>query len=177
MPVNIAFVAELDGSPKLAPEDITSHQEVIGILRWATESGGVDVLHEISMSSQCQAAPRENHVKQLLQIFSHSERKCELTLHMDPNLPAINESQFSHDTLEFLEHCCDAEEELPRKFPKPRGKLVATTAFVNASHAANEVTRRLHSGHIPLVDGHQSSGTAKGRMLLKPVPFCRNSQQ
>ena len=120
---------------------------------WATESGRVDILHEISISSQHQAAPRENHMRQPLQIFSHSERKCKLTLFVDPNLPAFNESQFSHDTSEFLECHRDVEEELPGKFPRPRGKPVVTAAFVDASHAANEVTWRSHSRHIVFVNG------------------------
>ena len=59
---------------------------------------------------------------------------------LGPNLPAIDELQFPHDTSELLGHHQDAEEELPRKFPRPGGKLVVTAAFVDASHAADEVT-------------------------------------
>ena len=72
---------------------------------------------------------------------------------MDPNLPAVKELNFLHDTSEFLDCCRDAKEELPRKFPRPRGKPVATAAFVNASHAANKVTCGSHSGHVLFVNG------------------------
>ena len=137
--MNIAFVPELDDGRELEPRDIALCQEMIRMLRWATESGRVDVLHEISILSQHQASPRENHVKQLLRIFSHLERKHKLTLLMDPDLPAVKESCFSHDTSEFLEHHRDAEEELPRKFPRPRGESVVTAAFVDASHAADNL--------------------------------------
>ena len=176
-PMNITFVAEPDDSREIGPKDITSCQEMIGMLQWATESGQVDILHEISILSQHQAPPRANHMKQLLQIFSHLERKCKLSLCMDHNLPAVNEPQFLHDTSEFLKCHQDAEEELPRKFPRPRGKPAVTTAFVDASHAANEVTCRSHSGHISSVDGHQSNGTAKGKPLLRQAHFCQNSQR
>ena len=71
---------------------------------------------------------------------------------MDPNLPDVDESRFSHDTSDFLECHWDAKEESPRKFPRPRGNPVVTTAFVDASHAANRVTRRSHSGHILFVN-------------------------
>ena len=70
---------------------------------------------------------------------------------MVPNLPAMDESKFPHDTSEFLECHWDAEEELPRKLPRPRGKPVATTAFADASHAADKVTWRSHSGHVSFV--------------------------
>ena len=150
--MNVTFVAELDNGDELGPKDIILCQEMIGMLCWAAESGRVDILHKISILSQHQASPRENHMKQPLRIFSCLERRCKLTLCVDPNLPAVNELQFSHDTSEFLECHCDAEEELPGKFPRPRGKSVVTTAFVDASHAANEGTCRSHSGHILIVD-------------------------
>ena len=90
-PTSVTFTPEPDDSDELCWEDITSFQEMIGMLRWANESGRVDILHKISIPSQHQASPRVNHVKQLLQIFSCLEKKFKLSLHMDPNLPAINE--------------------------------------------------------------------------------------
>ena len=59
---------------------------------------------------------------------------------MNPNFAAVDS--------EFLEHHWDAEEELPRKLPRPRGELVVTAALADASHAADKVTWRSHSGHV-----------------------------
>ena len=56
IPMNITFVPELDDGRKLEPRDVTLCQEMIGMLCWATESGGVDILHEILIPSQCQAS-------------------------------------------------------------------------------------------------------------------------
>jgi hypothetical protein len=56
-PMALAFVPELDGTPELEPEDIQYFQELIGMLRWATKIGRVDILlHEISILSQYQEA-------------------------------------------------------------------------------------------------------------------------
>ena len=44
-PIVSSFVPELDGTPELGPDDHRLFQEMIGILRWATELGRVDVLH------------------------------------------------------------------------------------------------------------------------------------
>ena len=68
-PMNIAFVAEFDNSKELEPNNITSSQEMIGMHRWATELGRVDIPRKISILLQHQASPRVNHVKQLLPIF------------------------------------------------------------------------------------------------------------
>ena len=36
--------------------------------------------------------------------------------------------------------------------PTPRGRMVSTTAYVDASHAANKMTRRSHTGFILFVN-------------------------
>ena len=50
-PMVSAFLPELDGTPELGPDDHKFFQEMIGMLRWATELGRVDVLHEVSLLS------------------------------------------------------------------------------------------------------------------------------
>ena len=65
-PMQSSFVPELDQTPELSADDTTLYQEMIGMLRWATELGRVDILHEISILSQYQSSPREGHLEQLL---------------------------------------------------------------------------------------------------------------
>ena len=60
---------ELDGSPKLEPEDLQFYQELIGILCWAMELSRVDIFQETSFMSQYQASPRDGHLEQVLHIF------------------------------------------------------------------------------------------------------------
>ena len=36
--------------------------------------------------------------------------------------------------------------------PRPRGRSVATSAFVDASHGENKVTRRSHSGYVMFIN-------------------------
>ena len=69
-PMSKEYATEIDGSPELNCVDTTWYQELIGILRWVTEIGRVDVLLEKSLLSQYQAAPREGHLGQLLKIFA-----------------------------------------------------------------------------------------------------------
>jgi hypothetical protein len=42
----------------------------------------------------------------------------------------------------------EVQEELPPKMPKLWGQRVTISAFVDANHAGNKVTRRLHTGII-----------------------------
>ena len=125
---------------------------MMGMLRWATELGKVDVLHELSLLSQYQASPRQGHLEQALHIFAYLKRKPKTTLYMNPELPHIDYSEFITKPEEFREYYRYAEEELPHKMPRPRGEPVVTTAFCDSSYANNKKTRRSHTGFIILVN-------------------------
>ena len=93
-PMSLSYVPELDVTTELGTEDITMFQELIGVLRWAIELGRVDILHETSILSQYQAAPRKGHLEQLLHIFAFLKKKPKLTLYFDPSDPIIDENIF-----------------------------------------------------------------------------------
>ena len=48
-PLVLSFIPVLDGTPELGTDDHRFFQEMIGMLRWATELGRVDILHEVSL--------------------------------------------------------------------------------------------------------------------------------
>jgi len=77
------YYPELDTTDELSVDDVTFFQEMIGSLRWATEIGRVDILHEVSLLSQYQANPREGHLEQLLHIFAYLKKKPKITLYFD----------------------------------------------------------------------------------------------
>jgi Reverse transcriptase (RNA-dependent DNA polymerase) len=147
-PMNITFSPELDITEELNEDDITYFQELIGVQRWATEIGRVDILLEVSLLSQYQASPREGHLVQVLHIFAFLKKHPKLTLYMSPESPRIDYGDFRTNKDDFSEIYRDAEEPLPHRMPVPRGRSVSMTAFVDASHAANTKTRRSHTGYI-----------------------------
>jgi hypothetical protein len=49
---------------------------------------------------------------------------------------------------DWTEFYGDVEEELPPKMPEPLGQPMNITAFVDANHAGNAITRRSHTGVI-----------------------------
>jgi hypothetical protein len=151
-PMNSTFVPELDNSEELGPDEVQYFQELIGILRWATEIGRVDILFEVSLLSQYQASPRRNHLEQALHIFGYLKLKPKITIYLDPGLPRLDPNTFATNHAEFQDLYRDAAEEVPSRIPSPRGQSVTTTAFVDASHAANKVTRRSHSGFIIFIN-------------------------
>ena len=104
------FVPELDGTPELGPDDHRFFPEMIGMLRWATELGRVYVLHEVSLLSQYQESPRQEHIEQVLHIFAFLDKHQKLTLYMDPSLPNLDYQIFTTDATEFKEYYRGAKE-------------------------------------------------------------------
>ena len=152
-PMSSDYTPELDVTEELDQGGITMYQELIGELRWAIEIGRVDILHEVSVLSAYQASPREGHLEQILHIFAFLKKNPKLTLYFDPSLPRLDSNMFTGSSPdEFREQYRDAKEELPADMPRPRGRLVVITAFVDASHASDKKTRRSHTGYIIFVN-------------------------
>ena len=124
---------ELDVTEELDEPGFTYFQELVGILRWATEIGRVDILFDVSSLSQYQASPREGHLAQLLHIFAFLRTHPKLTVYMSPELPHIDYGNFRTNRTDFAEIYRDAEEELPHRMPAPRGRGLTITAFIDAS--------------------------------------------
>ena len=146
------YIPELDGTDELDADELTLYQELIGVLRWATKIGRVDILHEVAILSQYQASARKGHLEQVFNIFSYLKHNSKLSIHMDPQLPDIDYTVFDLDREGFFEQYRDAKEQVPGDMPRPRGKPVVTTAYVDASHGANKVTRRSHTGFVLFVN-------------------------
>ena len=76
-----------------------------------------------------------------------------MTLYFDPTRANIDERMFEGNNKEqFMDHYRDAIEELPDRMPKPRGRMVKVTSFVDAAHAANKVDRKSHTGYMIFIN-------------------------
>ena len=111
-PMTTNYYPEMDTSPELDPNGITTYQELIGMLRWSVEIGRIDILKELSMLSSYQAAPRQGHLEQIYHIFAYLKKKPKLTLYFDPQEPDIDPRWFEGDSQEtFREQYRDATKE------------------------------------------------------------------
>jgi hypothetical protein len=126
-PMTNAYVPELDGSPELNANGTQYFQELIGMLRWATELGRVDIILEVSLLSQYQASPREGHLEQIMHIFAFLKKKPKLSIYLNLSLPNIEYGDFKTNKEDFAEQYRGAEEPMPHNMPRPRGRPVTTT--------------------------------------------------
>jgi hypothetical protein len=84
---------------------------------------------------------------------------------MDSQLPVFDYSIFKTEPGESKEYYRDAEEQFPQTIS------LVTTAFVDASHAANKVTRRSHSGHILFVNRAPVKWMSKRQQTVEMSAF------
>ena len=64
------------------------------MIRWGTEIGRVDILHEVLILSQYQASPRDGHIEQLLHIWAFLDKNPKLTLYFDHSRPLLDYGSF-----------------------------------------------------------------------------------
>lgn len=139
---------ELESSELLGTDEVHFYMQAIGILRWIVELGRIDICGEVSMLSSYSIAPREGHLEAVLHIFSYLDSHSRSRIVMD-------DSYFPHEELEkpdWSQFYPDAKDDIPPDMPEPRGKAVQITMFVDASHAANVVTRQSRTGVLIFVN-------------------------
>ena len=123
-------------------------QHDLGNIFWVIELGRIDIYLEISLLSQYQANPRAGHLEALYHVFAYLKNHLDMgRIAYDSLTPTVDASVFNKDA-DWTEFYGDVQEEIPPRMPKPRGKKVTVSAFVDANNAGNVVTRRSHMGII-----------------------------
>jgi hypothetical protein len=65
-------------------------------------------------------------------------------------MPKVDERVFN-TAVDWTDFYGEVAEELPPRMPKPLGKSVCVSCFVDANHAGNVITRRSHTGILIFV--------------------------
>jgi hypothetical protein len=143
-PLMSGYRPEIDVSSELNADGIQYYQELIGVLRWATELGRVDILYEVSALSSHMACPRAGHLLQIYHIFGYLKQHLKRTLAFDPRYPMIDERRFK--VCDWHDFYRGAEEKIPHDMPEPLGNVMSMHCFVDADHASDRATRRSHTG-------------------------------
>jgi hypothetical protein len=148
-PLNISYHAKLDATLHLDPELIRRYQGYIGILWWIVELGRVNIMVEVSYLSLFLVAPRVGHLEAALSIFAYLQKNKDLAMFFNPCEFDIDKSDFPPPG-QWKELYGDITKDIPPNLPLPipLGAPMYFTAYVNADHASNKVTRRSQTGFI-----------------------------
>jgi hypothetical protein len=165
------YQPKLDVSNELGPALSSRYLQLIGIVQWAIELGQINIHHEVSLLSQYQANPRVGHLEALYHVFANMKRHLDIDcVAFDPKTPVVDESVFNNST-DWKEFYGEVQKELPPKMPKPQGQRVTISAFVDANHAGNKVTRCSHTGIIIYVQNALILWYSKRQNTLEAATF------
>ena len=140
---------ELNQSRELNSERLNYFQGLIGVLQWICELGQLDVMMPVSMLSRYLVSAREGNLDQVFHVFAYLKTHETSTMVFDDTEPDFDDRRFKE--CDWSEYYPDAVEAITRDMPKPPGKAVTCSCFVDADHAGCRVTRRSHTGVLIVV--------------------------
>ena len=118
----------------------------MGIGIWLITTTRIDITYAISTLSRYTHIAREGHFADLVRVFEY--------LHKFPNLGIrISKDTFQHKvdpaaelkTKQYLEqiraYYPDAQDQVDKDWPPPRGKPIHVTIYLDADHAGNREDR------------------------------------
>ena len=119
-PLTSGYPPELDQSEELNPERQNYYQGLIGVLRWITELGRLNILMPVSVMSRYLVAARVGHLDQLFHIFAYLKRYDASTMLFDDSEPQFDETRFR--TCDWSKFYPGTEEAIPKGTPTARGE-------------------------------------------------------
>jgi len=141
--------------------------QFIGILRWTVELGRIDVCCKVSMMSSYNAAPRSGHLDAVLHMFAYLAGHERSRIVMDDAYYPHEETPLCN----WKDMYPEAQDQIPGDAPEALGKPIQQTMFVDASHAANLVTRQSRTGVLIFLNRAPIVWHSKKQMSIETSTF------
>jgi hypothetical protein len=123
---------ELDDSEQLDLENTKIYQSLIGALQWVIQIGRWDVTTAVMTLSRFRATPRQGHLDRVKRIHGYLLKFKHGVVRIDTSEPDF--SNIPHRKFDWANtHYFDAKEEIPDNIPKPLGKPVVMSHYVDAN--------------------------------------------
>ena len=151
-PMDHEYHPELDDSELVTPRDASQYRAMVGCANWLITLGRFDINYATQALSRYSMAPRIGHFRAMQGILGYLKKfpkgriivdghHRDWSLHPDPD-PLAN----------WGEYYPDAVKEHPPNQPPRKGNSVRITAYVDADHAHDQMTRRSVTGIILFVN-------------------------
>ena len=126
------YIPELDVSDKCGEEDACFYHSQIGLLQWAVELGCIDINTEVCMLESFMVSPRVGHLHAIMHVFAYLNcHECSCLV-FDFHVTPKESTGWGWYP--------EAKEAIPPNAPKPLGRGVQMTCYVDADHAGDKLT-------------------------------------
>lgn len=132
---------ELDTSELLDDDGIHQYQSLIGALQWTITLGRLDIATAVMTMSGFRVAPRVNHLERLKRICGYLSKMKHGFIRFrtdEPDYSMLDETTYDWARTVYGK----VKEELPKNAPKPKGRYVVTTTYVDANLYHDMLTGR-----------------------------------
>ena len=142
---------ELDDSPLLNEDDIVKYQSLIGVLQWAITLGRFDIATAVMTMSSFRVAPTEGHLLRVRRICGYLSKMKHGFIRVRTEEPDFSDLPEKHYKWERTVYG-DVKEIIPDDIPRPLGKRVVLTSYVDANLNHDLLTGRSVSGVLHFVN-------------------------
>jgi len=140
---------EIDTSELLDMEDTKRYQSLIGALQWVIQIGRWDVQTAVMTLSRFRAAPRQGHLDRIKRIYGYLRKMKHGRIRIRTEKPDYSDIAETHHDWEYTVYN-GAEELLPEDAPRPLGKSIQTTSFLDANLFHDLISGRSVTGILHL---------------------------
>ena len=149
---------ELDTSDLLEGEDIKIYQSLIGAMQWVILIGRFDITTSVMTLSRFRAMPRQGHLDHIKRIYGYLKKHRHDHIRIITEVPDYSDIPMKEYNW-FYTCYSGAQEQVPDDAPRPLGKEVKTTSFVDANlyHdlvSGKSVTGILHMLNQTVIDSY-----------------------
>ena len=171
VPFHPDYHAELDTTDLCSPPDMTRYRSLLGSANWMITLGRFDINYAVNTLAQYCVAPRLGHLQALQRIFGYLKQHPQGMLLIDTSFPSCRHQAKFHRDCDWTEYFPDALEDIPSKSPPPFGETVHLTAYVDADHARDHITRRSVTGIILLLNNTPIAWISKRQRTVETSTF------
>ena len=141
---------ELDDSELLDLEGIKIYQSLIGALQWVIQIGRWDVATAVMSLSRFRAAPRIGHLERVKRVHGYLKRFKFGVIRIRTEEPDYSNMPSVKYDWTYSQYPDATDYTLPDNAPKPLGKPIVTSHFVDANLYHDLVTGRAVTGCLDM---------------------------
>ena len=142
---------EVDMTTLLDDDGIHQYQSLIGALQWTISLGRLDITTAVMTMSGFRTAPRVGHLERLKRICGYLCKMKHGYIRIRTDPPDYSDLQETHYDWARTVYG-DVKEEKPRNAPRPLGKPVILTSYVDANLYHDMITGRSVSAVLHFIN-------------------------
>jgi hypothetical protein len=142
---------EMDASHILDSDKTQLYQSLIGALQWIITIGRIDVMSAVVTMSAFRAIPRQGHLERVKRIYGYLHRMDQAKIRVrtdEPDYSGLPNYEYDWSRTVYG----DIEEALQSDAPRPLGKYVTLSHFVDANLMHDLITGRSMTGILHLMN-------------------------